>query len=94
MKISATSIAEQQCCLACLSPRERQVFLAIACGDPPQVTAKRCNISVKTIATYRTRVMEKLGLSSNQQCTAYAMANHLLCVVIDAPAISIKSEAA
>jgi len=35
-------------------------------------------LSVKTVSTYRTRVMEKLGLSTNSDLTYYALKNGLI----------------
>ena len=55
--------------LSKLSTREGQVFLAIAAGESPAKIAGRLLLSVKTVSTYRARVLEKLkvraGLSSN-----------------------------
>lgn len=51
----------------------------------PNSTARRLGLSVKTISTYRVRVMEKLGLASNQHCTAYAMTFGLLAVELALP---------
>ncbi|RYF70352.1 MAG: response regulator transcription factor, partial [Comamonadaceae bacterium] len=36
------------------------------------------SLSVKTISTYRTRLMEKLNLSSNSDLTYYAMKTQLI----------------
>lgn len=48
-----------------LSKRERQVFELIADGVGPSDIASRLCLSVKTISTYRARIMEKLGARSN-----------------------------
>src|SRR5262245_38398947 len=50
---------------ALLSDRERQIMLSIARGEMPAKAAKRLNLSVKTIHTYRCRVQEKLELRSS-----------------------------
>lgn len=50
-----------------LSDREREIMLAICMGEAPAVTAERIHISVKTISTYRQRVIEKLALKSNAE---------------------------
>jgi len=55
-----------------LSYREFQVFCAIACGEGPQETADKLGISVKTVSTYRARIMEKLQLGSNQHLALMA----------------------
>jgi DNA-binding NarL/FixJ family response regulator len=56
-----------------LSQRELQVFMHLAQGDTVGHMAQDLSLSVKTISTYRTRVMEKLGLGSNGDLTYYAL---------------------
>jgi len=48
-----------------LSDREFQVFLHLAKGESVSEIAAKLSLSVKTISTYRTRVMEKMKLHSN-----------------------------
>jgi two-component system, NarL family, response regulator NreC len=47
-----------------LSKRERQVLAMIASGQTNQAAADELSLSVKTVETYRRRLMEKLGVSS------------------------------
>lgn len=61
-----------------LSDREFQVFLHLAGGATVGRTADGMSLSVKTVSTYRTRVMEKLKLASNSELTYYAMKNGLM----------------
>lgn len=61
-----------------LSEREFQIFLHLAKGDSVSGIAQKLSLSVKTISTYRTRVMEKMGLATNSDLTYYAMKNGLL----------------
>lgn len=61
-----------------LSDREFQVFLHLAKGESVSDIAVKLSLSVKTISTYRTRVMEKMGLRSNSDLTYYALKNDLL----------------
>ncbi len=61
-----------------LSDREFQVFLRLAKGETVGHVAHRTSLSVKTVSTYRTRVLEKMGLKSNSDMTYYAMKNGLL----------------
>ena len=61
-----------------LSDREFQVFLRLAKGESVSDIAVILSLSVKTISTYRTRVMEKMRLSSNSDLTYYALKNNLL----------------
>ena len=61
-----------------LSDREFQVFMRLAKGDSVSSIAVALSLSAKTVSTYRTRVMEKVGLESNSDLTYYAMKNGLL----------------
>ncbi len=61
-----------------LSEREFQVFLKLAQGESASNIAANLSLSVKTVSTYRTRVMEKLGLASNSDLTYYALKNKLI----------------
>lgn len=55
-----------------LSTREFEVMKAIANGESPTETAKRLGLSVKTVSTYRARVIEKTGLRGNAQIAVAA----------------------
>jgi len=61
-----------------LSEREFQVFLKLARGETAGDVAKSLSLSVKTVSTYRTRLMEKMGLTSNSDLTYYALKNRLI----------------
>ena len=61
-----------------LSDRELQVFLRLARGESVSDIADVLNLSVKTVSTYRTRVMEKMKLESNSDLTYYALKNGLI----------------
>ncbi|MDO8420067.1 MAG: response regulator transcription factor [Rubrivivax sp.] len=61
-----------------LSEREFQVFLRLAQGETIGHMAQAMSLSVKTVSTYRTRVMEKMGLASNSDLTYYALKNGLI----------------
>jgi DNA-binding NarL/FixJ family response regulator len=61
-----------------LSEREFQVFLKLARGETAGDIAKALSLSVKTVSTYRTRLMEKMALSSNSDLTYYALKNRLI----------------
>jgi len=61
-----------------LSEREFQVFLRLAKGETLGRMADSMALSVKTVSTYRTRVMEKMGLVSNSDLTYYALKNGLI----------------
>jgi two-component system, NarL family, invasion response regulator UvrY len=61
-----------------LSEREFQVFLRLARGQAVGEVAKGLSLSVKTVSTYRTRLMEKMNLSTNSDLTYYAIKNGLI----------------
>ncbi|HEY4083007.1 MAG TPA: response regulator transcription factor [Burkholderiaceae bacterium] len=61
-----------------LSQRELQVFLRLAAGETVGQMANHMSLSVKTISTYRSRVMEKLKLTSNSDLTYYALKHGLI----------------
>jgi two-component system, NarL family, invasion response regulator UvrY len=61
-----------------LSDRELQVFLRLAQGEAVGQIAVSMSLSVKTVSTYRTRVMEKMKLESNSDLTYYALKNGLI----------------
>ena len=61
-----------------LSEREFQVFLKLAKGETAGEIADALSLSVKTVSTYRTRLMEKMGLASNSDLTYYALKNKLI----------------
>ncbi len=60
-----------------LSTREYQVMLMLASGKSVSEIARELCLSVKTISTYRIRVMNKMGMKKNAELTFYAM-NHRL----------------
>jgi two-component system invasion response regulator UvrY len=61
-----------------LSDREFQVLRLIASGKPVSAIAKELSLSVKTISTYRTRVLGKMGMANSAELTHYAIQNHLV----------------
>lgn len=62
----------------CLSSREYQVFCLIASGTSASEIADNLCLSVKTISTYRTRIMEKMHMKNNAEIITYAIHNKLL----------------
>lgn len=61
-----------------LSHRELQVLQMIAVGRSIKEIAAELALSEKTIATYRGRISEKLGLSTNVELTRYALRHGLV----------------
>jgi DNA-binding NarL/FixJ family response regulator len=63
---------------SCLSQRELEVLGKLAVGRSVSEIADELSISVKTVSTYRARVLEKMRLDTNADLTAYALRNGLL----------------
>jgi two-component system, NarL family, invasion response regulator UvrY len=61
-----------------LSNRELQVLRLIALGKTVKEISTELALSAKTVATYRSRIAEKMGLSSNVELTRYAMQHGLV----------------
>jgi DNA-binding NarL/FixJ family response regulator len=61
-----------------LSAREFQIFRILASGRTVSVAALELHLSVKTVSTYRARVLEKMNLKTNAALTVYAVRNHLI----------------
>lgn len=61
-----------------LSERESEVFYKLARGETAAGIAAALALSVKTVSTYRTRLLEKLSLSTNSDLTYYAVHNRLI----------------
>ena len=61
-----------------LSDREFEVLLMIASGKAVSQIAKEVSLSVKTISTYRARILAKMGMKTNAQLTHYAIENKLV----------------
>jgi len=61
-----------------LSDREHQVFRMLATGKTVSQIAVEMNLSVKTISTYRGRVLDKMGMRTNAELTYYAVRNQLV----------------
>jgi DNA-binding NarL/FixJ family response regulator len=61
-----------------LSDREYEILCLIASGKTPTQIAKQLNLSVKTVSTYRSRILEKMKLETNAQLTHYAIKGGLV----------------
>jgi len=61
-----------------LSEREFQVFFKLAGGLSATEIADELNISIKTVSTYRTRILEKMSLKTNADMTYYAIKYELI----------------
>jgi DNA-binding NarL/FixJ family response regulator len=61
-----------------LSDREFQVMRLIASGKTVSQIAEELSLSVKTISTYRARLLEKMNMKSNAELTYYAIQHRLV----------------
>jgi two-component system, NarL family, invasion response regulator UvrY len=61
-----------------LSEREFQIFCKLASGQSVSEIAKELFLSVKTVSTYRSRILEKMNFKSNADITYYAVKNQLI----------------
>lgn len=60
-----------------LSDREYQIFLLLASASTATEIAEALGLSVKTISTYRSRILEKMHLRNNAELMRYAVENNL-----------------
>ena len=72
-KVSTPVMSHQQ-----LSQREFQIFCGLAAGKTVTEIGESLFISVKTVSTYRSRLLEKMGLKTNSELTYYAVKNGLI----------------
>ena len=61
-----------------LSRREYQVMCLIAAGKTVSEVARELSLSVKTVSTYRARILEKLQMRNNAELMRYATQNQLV----------------
>ena len=61
-----------------LSKREREVLALLVHGYSLSVIAEKLYISIKTVSTYKTRLMQKLGFSQKHELVEYALKHNWL----------------
>ncbi len=61
-----------------LSDREYQVMCMIASGKTVKEIAEALSLSIKTISTYRARILEKMQMRNNAEITLYAIKQGLV----------------
>jgi DNA-binding NarL/FixJ family response regulator len=76
--VSELDLDSEQPLHATLSEREFQIFCKLASGRTVSEIARELCLSVKTISTYRSRVLEKMALRSNTDIATYALKNGLI----------------
>lgn len=62
-----------------LSDREYQVMLKLAKGKSTMEIAGDLNLSPKTVSTYKSRIFEKMEMTTNAQIVRYAIEEGLIC---------------
>ncbi|WP_247869510.1 response regulator transcription factor [Herbaspirillum sp. ST 5-3] len=77
-KFADLLVGEEQPAHERLSDRELEVLKHIALGSSLIRIAEMLNLSPHTVTTYRARILEKMGLSSNVEIARYAFENDLL----------------
>jgi len=61
-----------------LSTREFQIFCKLASGTAVGEIAHELSLSIKTVSTYRSRILEKMNFKSNADITSYALRNGII----------------
>ena len=61
-----------------LSDREFDVLRSLGCGMTVKEVAGQMQLSAKTISTYRTRLLEKMGMSTNADLVRYVVEHDLM----------------
>lgn len=61
-----------------LSNREFQIMRALAAGKKIREVAEDLSISIHTVNTYKSRIMEKMNMKTVTELTLYAIENHLI----------------
>jgi DNA-binding NarL/FixJ family response regulator len=61
-----------------LSDREHEVFLALVSGESVSAIAERIHLSVKTVSTHKSRILEKMRMTSLAELVRYAVAHRLI----------------
>jgi DNA-binding NarL/FixJ family response regulator len=61
-----------------LSSREFEVFRKLAEGETVSGVAAKLTLSVKTVSTYRRRILDKMAMKSNAELTSYALRNEII----------------
>ena len=61
-----------------LSDREYQIMKMIAVGKTQKEIAEDLFLSIKTVSTYRRRILDKMNFESNHEITEYCLSNELI----------------
>ncbi len=77
-KMAGSFSGQQQSSHAALSDREYAVLCMIGSGQTISQIAAKLSLNVKTVGTYRARLLAKMGLKTNAELTFYAIRNDLV----------------
>jgi two-component system, NarL family, invasion response regulator UvrY len=61
-----------------LSDREYQVLCLIARGKTPKQIGTELKVNIKTVSTYRSRILDKMNIQSNAEITRYCLEHNLI----------------
>jgi DNA-binding NarL/FixJ family response regulator len=75
---AASLVSQQKASHEALSDREFEVMRLLVEGLGPTEIGERLHLSVKTVSTHKTRILEKLNLGSTAELVRYAMEHKLL----------------
>jgi len=75
---AASIVSQQKASHEALSDREFEVMRLLVEGLGPTEIGERLHLSVKTVSTHKTRILEKLNLGNTAELVRYAMENKLL----------------
>ena len=75
---AASLVASEKAPHEALSDREFEVLRLLVEGRSPTEIGEQLHLSVKTVSTHKTRILEKLGLGSTAELVRYALENKLL----------------
>ena len=59
------------------SDREQQVFELLVAGKTSKEIARKLNLSVKTVSTYKSRILQKLGVTTDMEMLRYALQHEI-----------------
>lgn len=76
--VSELDVDQEKPMHARLSEREFQIFCKLAAGQAVSGIANELCISVKTVSTYRSRILEKMNFTTNADITSYALRNGII----------------
>jgi DNA-binding NarL/FixJ family response regulator len=79
LKMTITACISSSPLHEALSEREAVVFRSIVLGKLTKEISNELNLSVKTVSTYRARILRKMNMRSTAELVSYALKNKILC---------------